>query len=103
LTVYSFPGYCSSTDGRIQMDKGGKDVKEIESVLELAFWISNMLGREIVSVAQGAGKEQQRHPEKIIFLSSCRQGHLQMMSLCCDQASNCNVNPALIIMSFVVK
>jgi len=102
LTVYSFPGYCSSTDGRIQMDKGGKMSKKL-SVLELAFWISNMLGREIVSVAQGAGKEQQQHLEKIIFLSSCQQGHLQMMSLCCDQASNCNVNPALIIMSFVVK
>jgi hypothetical protein len=29
------------------------------SVLELAFWISNILGRDIVSVAQGAGKEQQ--------------------------------------------
>jgi hypothetical protein len=80
----------------------GKMSKKL-SVLELAFWISNMLGREIVNVAQGAGKEQQQHREKIIFLSSCRQGDLQMMSLCCDQASNCNVNPALIIMSFVVK
>jgi hypothetical protein len=36
----------------------GKMSKKL-SVLELAFWISNMLGREIVGVAQGAGKEQQ--------------------------------------------
>jgi hypothetical protein len=35
-----------------------EEYRWILSVLELAFWISNMLGREIVSVAQGAGKEQ---------------------------------------------